>query len=198
MEWSPSRRRGEPTLLSPALASTDRRSSVHRYRPGDFLAAVAESLPARLPEERRRLEWRQRGGLVQFWYGPPRLHYEVWFHRRVERLEIGLHFEADPATNAHLLERFSEHLILAKAEISELVEAEAWDRGWTRIREMLPIEALDEAFLETVTSRLARMIVVLQPLLEEAVAELSEPLPAGPTPSATHRRWRRRAGRSLG
>ena len=104
---------------------------------------------------------------MQLWYGSRRVHYEVWFHRRIERLEVGLHFEADPETNRHLLEHFEENLIVAKAEISERVEAEPWDRGWARVYEMLPLEPLDERYAERVAEKLARFMTSLQPLLEE-------------------------------
>lgn len=92
----------------------------------------------------------------------------MWFHSRIQRLEVGLHFESDPVTNARLLDYFDENLIVAKAEISDRIEAEAWDRGWARVYEMLPLEALDDRYLRRVSARLARFVVVLQPLLEQA------------------------------
>jgi hypothetical protein len=88
-------------------------------------------------------------------------------HRRIERLEVGLHFEADARTNQRLLEHFEEHLIVAKAEVSERVEAEPWDRGWARVYEMLPLEPLDDGYVDLVADRLARLIGALQPLLDQ-------------------------------
>ena len=105
---------------------------------------------------------------MQLWYENRRVHYEVWFHRRIDRLEVGLHFEADPETNRRLLEQFEESLIVAKAEISERVEAEPWDRGWARVYEMLPLEPLDEGYLKKVADRLARFVTVLEPLRRES------------------------------
>jgi len=67
-------------------------------------------------------------------------------------------------TNQKLLEHFDENLIVAKAEISERVEAEPWDRGWARVYEMLPLEPLDDRYLRRVATRLARFVEVLEPL----------------------------------
>ena len=140
------------------------------YRPRDFLMGIPEAVRARLPAELRGFESQQRWALVQLWYGNRRVHYEVEFHRRIALLEVDLHFEADAETNRRLLEHFEENLIVAKAEISERVEAEPWDRGWARVYEMLPLEPLDERYLERVAEKMARFVVVLQPLLEETLA----------------------------
>jgi hypothetical protein len=137
-------------------------------RPSDFLLALPDRVREGLTDQRRALQWQQRWGLLKLWYHDPRIHYEVGFHRRIERLEVGLHFEADPATNRRLLEHFDANLIVAKIEISDRVEAEPWDRGWSRVYEMLPIEPLDDRYLRHVAGRTARLISVLEPLLEEA------------------------------
>jgi hypothetical protein len=136
----------------------------------DFLLALPERVRAELPDERRAFQWQQRFSLLKLWYREPRIHYEVWFHRRIERLEVGLHFEADPATNQRLLEHFDANLVVAKVEISERVEAEPWDRGWSRVYEMLPLEPLDDRYLRRVAARTARLIAVLEPMLEEVEA----------------------------
>lgn len=168
-----------------------------RYRPPDFLRALAAEVRERLPVERQGFLWRQRGGLVQFWYEHPRLHFEVWFHRRIEHLEVGLHFEADRPTNVKLLEFFDEHLLIAKADISERVEAEQWDRGWTRVYEMLPLRPLDDVFLDEVADRLTSTVTVLQPLLEAALVGIGPPGAPETTDGPPDRgRWRRRSQRS--
>jgi hypothetical protein len=120
-----------------------------------------------LPEELRGFEWQQRWALVQLWYENRRVHYEVWFHRRIDRLEVALHFEADSETNRRMLERFEESLIVAKAEISERVEADPWDKGWARVYEMLPLEPLDERYMQKVAAKLTRFVGVLEPLRRE-------------------------------
>jgi hypothetical protein len=156
----------------------DRRAEAGRpeliHRPREFLSALPELVRPKLPPELGGFSAQQRFALVQLWFESRRVHYEVWFHRRIDRLEVGLHFEADPATNQHLLEHFDANLIVAKAEISERVEAEPWDRGWARVYEMLPLEPLDERYMHRVAEKLARFIVVLEPLREDA-----KPWPTG-------------------
>jgi hypothetical protein len=161
-------------------------------RPSDFLSQVPERARPRLPGHLRDFAARNRWSIVQLWYGPStRVHYEVGFHRRVERVEVALHFEADPRTNARLLERFERDLIVAKA-ISERFEAEPWDRGWARVYEMLPLEPLEDAYLRRVADRLADLIAALQPALVEALDELG-PLPERqPLSDEARARWRGR------
>jgi hypothetical protein len=143
-----------------------------KLRPRDFLTALPDRVRPLLPPSERDLQWRQRWSLVQLWYGDnARIHYEVWFHRRIDRIEVGLHFEADAVTNARLLDHFLDNLIVAKA-VSERIEAEPWDRGWTRVYEMIPLEPLDDAFLDRIAERLAHLISNLQPLLDEVISEL--------------------------
>ena len=138
-----------------------------RLRPTEFLNLVPERARLALPAHLRGFEARNRWSIVQLWYPPSaRVHYEVGFHRRVERVEVGLHFEADPRSNARLLELFERDLIVAKA-VSERFEAEPWDRGWARVYEMLPLEPLDERYLNKVAARLALFVTVLEPLRRE-------------------------------
>ena len=169
-----------------------------RLRPAEFLGQVPERARLLLPTHLRRFEARNRWSIVQLWYPPsPRVHYEVGFHRRVERVEVGLHFEADPRSNARLLELFERDLIVAKA-VSERFEAEPWDRGWARVYEMLPIEPLDDSYVRQIADRLVGLIVALQPELERALAELG-PLPERQPLSAEARARRhgRRRGRTM-
>jgi len=60
-------------------------------------------------------------------------------------------------------------VLIAKAQLSERVEAKGWDRGWARVYEMLPLEPLDDSFLERVAARLAGFITTLQPLVADAM-----------------------------
>jgi hypothetical protein len=138
-------------------------------RPREFLLAVPDRVRPLLPDEHQRFDWVQRWSLVKLWYGNPKLHYEVWFHTRIQRVEIGLHFESDAATNERLRAFFEENLLIAKAEVSERVEAEGWDKGWARVYEMVPLRPLDDAFLDEVAGRLVHFITTLQPLLEDAI-----------------------------
>ena len=82
-----------------------------------------------------------------------------------DRLELGLHFESRNATdNRRLLDGFAERMIEIKAELGEDVEAELWDRGWTKVYETLPLETYSPAYLQVVARRLAKMVTVLHPV----------------------------------
>jgi hypothetical protein len=180
-------------------AAADARPGFGRLRPTEFLSQVPERARQILPAHLRGFEARNRWSIVQLWYGPSaRVHYEVGFHRRVERVEVGLHFEADPRSNARLLDLFERDLIVAKA-VSERFEAEPWDRGWARVYEMLPIEPLDDAYVQRVADRLAGLIAALQPELEAALADLGPLQERQPISGETRSRWHgRRRSRPSG
>jgi hypothetical protein len=72
--------------------------------------------------------------------------------------------------NARLLDGFLRHLFEIKAELGDSLEAEMWDKGWTKVYETIPLETFDEAYVDRVAGRLARVIVVLQPILEHLTA----------------------------
>ena len=182
-----------------AAGADGARTVLGRLRPSDFLTQVPERARGLLPLHLRGFDCRSRwSSIVQLWYGgSSRVHYEVGFHRRVERVEVALHFEADPRSNARLLERFERDLIVAKA-VSERFEAEPWDRGWARVYEMLPLEPLDDSYAGQVADRLAGLIAALQPGLEQAMADLGplaeRPPPAPEARSRWHGRRRPRGG----
>ena len=96
------------------------------------------------------------------------LHYEVvTLGERRGKLEIGLHFESRATeVNARLLAGFMQHLFEIKAELGDHVEAEMWDRGWTKVYETIPLEAFNEDYVNRVADRVAKMMVVLQPIYE--------------------------------
>ena len=87
-----------------------------------------------------------------------------------DRLEIGLHFESkDPADNRELLAEFQVYLLEIKAELGDSVEAELWDRGWTKVYDTLPLAPYEPAYLDTVARRLAEIARVLQPIYRQAL-----------------------------
>lgn len=135
----------------------------------DFMRALPDAARPRLPKKLQTFQTHIRPWLVQFYYTQALLHYEVVTHgERRGVLEIGLHFESrKPDENARLLDGFMQHLFEIKAELGDQIEAERWDKGWTKVYETLPLETMTEDYLNRVAERLARMIVVLQPLLEQ-------------------------------
>jgi hypothetical protein len=103
--------------------------------------------------------------LIQLNYGEPGLHYEVSGVRQRSGWELGFHCEArDKRLNRFLLDGFRRHLFEIKTELGESVEAEMWDRGWTKIYEILPEAELTPEYQEEVGTRLAQFIICLHPI----------------------------------
>jgi hypothetical protein len=63
-----------------------------------------------------------------------------------------------------LLEGFCRHLVEINSELPENVEAEMWDKGWTKIYEVLPEAELTEEYQEEVGARLGEIIICLHPI----------------------------------
>lgn len=143
----------------------------HSRERHQLLRDLPELVREQLPPELRDFQVRQRGVLCQLFYGDPAIHFEAWFHLRTNRFELGLHFEKSPRANEGLFQAFDQRIIEIKGELGETVELERWEKGWARVYETLPGDNLDERFRTRVVSRLARLITVLQPMVEEAIAE---------------------------
>ena len=138
----------------------------------ELMRAIPPATQVKLPKTLQGFKVARRSWLVQLYYTDPLLHYEV-VTLGVKRgeLEIGLHFESrNAALNARLLDGMTRHLIEIKAELGEGFEAEMWDRGWTKVYETFPMETFNEAYVDRVATRLAQVIVVLQPILEEIMS----------------------------
>ncbi len=129
-----------------------------------LLRELPDAVRPRLPADLAEFTYRPRGSLAQLHYQDPRVHYELWFHWRTGRLEIGLHFERDERTNEALFELFDRHIVAIKAELGESVDLERWDKGWARIYETWPCERVDRQFRALTVERLARLISVLEPI----------------------------------
>ena len=103
---------------------------------------------------------------MKLWSGNKQLHYECGIYPRRSVIEIGLHFESDPMTNARLLGAFRGHEETIARRLPG-ARVEAWDKGWARIWESVPLQPLDERFAAQVTKTLVRYVHVLQPILED-------------------------------
>ncbi|MBI3968758.1 MAG: hypothetical protein HY329_24240 [Chloroflexi bacterium] len=136
-----------------------------------FLDEVVERTRGFLPPERRDFADVRHWGLLKLSYGDPQIHYEVGVRKRTGRVEVGLHFEADHATNAALLQHFDDHVIPIKATLGERFEVEAWDRGWARIYTLVPVTRLDDDLADRTAELLSDAIDFLQPILEEVGGE---------------------------
>lgn len=133
----------------------------------EFLEALPDKVRSLLPG--RLKDFQTLGptfSLIKLHYGTRAIHYEVWIQKRLGKIEIGLHFEADPETNSRYLEALSRRFIEIQSQLGPQVEPEQWTESWTRIHQSLTLELLDDAKAEEVASRLASMMSVLQPMIE--------------------------------
>ncbi|HSH05475.1 MAG TPA: hypothetical protein VLL52_23365 [Anaerolineae bacterium] len=131
-----------------------------------FLSTLPEILIPLLPKPLQTVQtnqpWRW---LIQFHYGEKRLHYEVSSANKRDGWEIGFHCESkDKELNRYLLRGFRRHLFEIKDTLGPTVEAEMWDRGWTKIYDVFPDKTTSEANQQLIAQRLAAMITHLQPL----------------------------------
>ena len=130
-----------------------------------FPDVVIAALPSSLQGIKSRQPW---GWLVQFHYGEPRLHYEVSKVSRIGGWELGFHCEAkDKHLNRVLLNGFRRNLFEIKDVLGDSIEAEMWDRGWTKIYEVMPEEDLTTEYQEKLGYRLAEIITCLHPIYVE-------------------------------
>ena len=134
-----------------------------------FIKTLPEVVIAQLPADLQSIQVKQPWQwLVQFHYGEPCLHYEVSRPRGVEGLELGLHCEArDKDLNRYLLNGFRRHLFEIKDQLGPTIEAEMWDKGWTKIYEVYPEDSLTEEYQIAVGGRLAQIITCLHPIFVE-------------------------------
>jgi hypothetical protein len=138
----------------------------------EFLRGVLERARAQLPTDLRGLQAQQVGSLIKLHDGEqPAIHFELWVHHNRSRVELGLHFETRSADrNGCLLEFVSEELMFLKAALGNGLEAEPWDKGWTRLYVTRPIERLGAAEQVELAATFAEFIVTLEPLRRDALA----------------------------
>jgi hypothetical protein len=146
-----------------------------RRRPGglptsEFLRGVLEGVRARLPDELRDMQARQQGSLIKFFAEEPAIHFELWLHPSRGRVELGLHFETRDADRNHrLLESVADDLLFLKEALGKSLEAEPWEKGWTRLYLNYPIERYGAVEQDHLVSLFTRFIETLEPIRREAV-----------------------------
>jgi len=131
-----------------------------------FMKTLPEMVIPALPPALQGIKTRQPWpSLIQFHFGEPYLHYEVNRARYRPGLEIGFHNESrDRKLNRFLLKGFRQNLFEIKDTLGESIEAEMWDRGWTKIYEVYPEGKLDEVYQAAVGRRLVEFINCLHPI----------------------------------
>lgn len=135
----------------------------------DFRRALPKAVRDHLPSELRKFRHTARFGYVQFWYGESVFHYEISTHSRLGLIEIGLHFEhKDGKRNTALHHYFDQHFMEVRELLGEMW-LEQWDKGWHKLYKTLPLTSYTDEFLEEVSHEMARQIIILQPMLRDAL-----------------------------
>lgn len=132
----------------------------------NFLKTLPEVMIPHLPPYLQKIQVHQPWHwLIQFHFGETRLHYELSRVARREAWEIGFHFESgDKQLNRYLLIGFRQHLFEIKDTLGESFEAEMWDKGWTKIYEVVPAEGYTIGHQAQIGRRLAEVITCLHPI----------------------------------
>lgn len=162
-------------------------------KPRPFLQLVIDTALAGLEA---KPSVRIRGALAQLYFEDPHQHYEVWLRRQVGLLELGLHFEGAREENLRRLAAVAEAMPEILGGLGGEPEVEEWTETWTRLHEVRPCDALEEAFAREVGARLAAYVRVLEPIVR----------PLGPMPAPVRHefdgrgrgRWNRRRRGSAG
>jgi len=164
-------------------------------RVADFMSLVRdrtlELLPGRL---REGLTARVRFVWLQIHYHSPRVHYEVWLTRKTGRIEIGLHFEGPREFSYRWLEVMAAHTPEIMHGLGPEFEFEEWTPSWTRIHRTVPYDPLSESLADEVAQRLARVITVLQPIVEAERKNVPAKFEGEERATGTRRRSRRGSG----
>jgi hypothetical protein len=133
-------------------------------KPADCLRRVAPIVRSRVPVALRGFRYDSIAFMAKLWYGNKDLHYEIWSRARLGTIEIGLHFEADPLTNARLLAAFAAQSRAIRRALTD-ARIEEWDRGWARVWEPLPHRKPDEQLASELGQRIAAYVTALEPIL---------------------------------
>lgn len=130
-----------------------------------FLRQVADELPTHLPPKYRDYDSEQWGRYLKVWFSDQKIHFEVQFLRN-GRLEIGLHFESDRATNERLATALEGKESRIRRSLGEAVRFGSHGPRWRSVAERWSGGDLrgEEAATEA-AARLAEYVVALEPLL---------------------------------
>jgi hypothetical protein len=132
-----------------------------------FQVALVEKTRRQLPRTLKNFEPRSFFTIVKISYRNPRLHYEVWVRGQERLIEIGLHLEADKSTNDALLAYFDARALEIHDKLGSRIEIERWTNSWSRVHEVVPYESLNADLVDQLSAKLAKMITVLQPMVEK-------------------------------
>lgn len=139
-----------------------------------FMKGLSELIPEYLPKRYHSFHLGETRWFFQVYFGRDRhIHYEVSRTTAIcgRMLEIGLHFEnRDKTRNQFLLDAFRRYILELREGLGEGLVAEEWDRGWTKVYEAYPNEALTLDTQAFAAQRLGAVISTMQPLYEFIIA----------------------------
>ncbi|KAB2904620.1 MAG: hypothetical protein F9K27_08915 [Anaerolineae bacterium] len=140
-----------------------------------FMRLIAQQVGVYLPPEYKHYRKGHTDWYSQIYLGSDKnIHYEVsrpW-NKAGRQVEIGLHLETrDRDYNLRLLAQLDHYLMQIRDELQADVLADVWDRGWTKIYELHSDQELNDDWLQYVAERLAKFVVVVQPIFERARLE---------------------------
>jgi hypothetical protein len=165
-------------------------------RIGECLKRVGPVIREQLGEDLRDFQW-EASFLAKLWFGNHALHYEITPRERLGTIEIGLHFEADPLTNARLLAAFMANATAVRRALAN-AKMEQWDRGWCRVWEAMPYRTPDAELAKELATRLAAYVTALEPILRRELPSdvaWSEPEPRPARPRVAAKSRAQRSGR---
>ena len=155
--------------LKPPRTQPSSRKLVGELSKAEFLRGVLDGVRARLGGELQTLRARQQWSLIKFFDDEPSIHFELWLHTDRATAELGLHFETRNAEhNQHLLEYVADDLPFLKEVIGQGLEAEPWDKGWTRLYISHRLDRLDRVEQDRLAAAFAMFIETLEPIRREA------------------------------
>jgi hypothetical protein len=161
-----------------------------QMRRKEFMAEVLRACQAALPPACGNAHTRSTMNLLKIHFNENfRIHYELMFSAQNGIIEVGLHFEDGPESTAKLLEFFDMRVVEIKHQLGPEFELERWTKSWGHFFEVWPIEPLTVSFARRLGARLAEIIGVVQPYLDEAFDQGF--VSATPRPSTLRRRFRR-------
>jgi hypothetical protein len=163
-------------------------------RTAEFMALLQQHLLDLLSAELRDgIKPRIRSVWFQAHFHSPKVHYEVWLTRKTGRIEIGLHFEGPREFSHRWLGLMADHAPEIMDGLGPEFEFEEWTPSWTRIHQTVPYDPLSEPLAEEVARRLARVITVLQPIVEVERVNVPAELERAEAPAGKVTRGRFRA-----
>lgn len=122
---------------------------------------------------------------LQFHFGEPRRHYEVWPVRKTGRIEIGLHLEGPREWSRPLAAQLAAHADELRSVLGSGYELEDWTASWSRLHLTVPLDPLTDAVAEDLAARLAHLVRAVEPVIRAL------PLAAAPSSESRVRpRWR--------